>query len=482
MPRIPRSELTDYEWYHGDLSWQLRRHGQTRIYKFIHAWKYEGAEVKPIVVNAHRRLGKSYLNALMAIDAAKATPNYIVKLICGEKEQVRDVYEPLIYQILETCPPDLYPKVRGTRLYFENPAWPTKGRSLLQLCGANYKKGDMARGTACDRAFLDEVRDFKELEYFVTAVLSHQFQGRPDPCLVITSTPPWTMDHPFTRPETGYIPRSMVDGRYICVPGSENPDFTERDKRIVLGMIPGGEKDPAYQREVECKLISDVGRLIIPEYQTAHEEVAVEEIVRPDFFLPYVVIDSGFDPDYTAIIFGYPDFLSQHLVVEAEVVEKRMATRRIADATRAMMEKLEYDKQWYKPILLADMDERGVTDLRREYKLSFLPVEKYDSKSGVATFRSRIGDRAFRLVKPGCPQLHYQLLHGIWDDAEKHKDFARSETLGHCDALKAAIYFNRMANFRFNPYPAGWRSGMLSSERKRLTGNSTSAILRALGR
>ena len=54
-------------WYKGDLTWMLRPHGQTKIHDFIISCALEEDTVDPIVVNAHRRLGKSFLNVLMAV-------------------------------------------------------------------------------------------------------------------------------------------------------------------------------------------------------------------------------------------------------------------------------------------------------------------------------------------------------------------------------------------------------------------------------
>jgi hypothetical protein len=486
---ISRNKYTDYEWYQGNLGWLLRPNGQTWIRNFIlERWRGE-ASADPLVVNAHRRLGKSFLNVLMAVEICIRWPGMFVQYTCGEKEQVREIVEPLFFQILETCPPDLYPKSRGFTFRFQNPAWERKGAvSRFKLVGANYKNGDMGRGSACDAAFLDEVRDFKKLQYFVQAVLTHQFQGRSKPLLVITSTVPWTIDHDFSRPITGYIPQAISRGRYIVVPGSKNPDFTERDKKIVLSTIPGGEKDPAYQREVECELIGDVGRLITPEYQGARERLAVGSYKRPEVFIPLVCLDSGF-VDHTAVLFGYIDWLPQILVFEAEIFRKHMTTKEIAEAVKAMLKRLGYDKSpFYRPNFLADIEPRGLQDLRRDFGLGFKPVTKFNAESALTAFRSRIQSGQIRVVVPGCPQLDYQLLHGIHKltaDGAKSKDFERSETMGHWDCGSAAVYLNRMAPWQFNPYPKNHKShlSLLSAGTKVEPDGSWGGVLnKALGR
>jgi len=440
-------------WYKGDLTWMLRPNGQTKIHDFIVSCALEEDTVDPIVVNAHRRLGKSFLNVLMAVEDAIRDPGQQIKYICGEKEQVRDIFEPLYQQIIASCPDDLMPKRRGFTFRFFNPRWKCKGESTIKLVGANYKMGDMGRGTACDKAYLDEVRDFKNLQYFVQSVLSHQFVGRKSPRLVMTSTVPWSMDHDFTRPFEGYIPQAISRNRYICIPGSENPDFTERDKKIVLSTLPSaGEKTTSYRREVGCELIGDSSRLIIPEYQEIRDSIVLNEYVRPSHFIPHVVLDSGFDPDQTAILFGYVDYMAQLLIFEAAVVEKRMTSRDIATAVKSMEINLGYDKNYYQIRRLADLREKETEDLRRDFNLPFQPVLRFNSDAALIAFRSKIADRQIRLIMPACRDLDYQLQFGYWN--EKGSDFQRSESLGHWDAGKAAVYMTRMACWRHNPYPA----------------------------
>lgn len=485
---IRRNEYTDYEWYRGNLGWLLRPNGQSWIRKFVFdLWQGEPS-VDPVVINAHRRLGKSFLNVLMGVEICLQKPGRTVQYVCGEKEQVREIVEPLLFQVLETCPEDLQPKSRGYKYIFRNPTWDRNAVSYFRLIGANYKNGDMGRGTACDAAFLDEVRDFKKLQYFVQAVLSHQFQGREAPLLVMTSTVPWSMDHDFTRPVSGYIPQAISKSRYIVVPGSKNPDYTERDKKIVLSTIPGGETDPTYRREAECELIGDVGRLVTPEYQANRDKLAVGSYKRPEVFVPYVSLDSGFI-DHTAILFGYLDWHPQILVFEAEIFRKHMTTKDIAEATRAMLKRIGYDKlPFYKPALVADIEPRGLEELRKVYGLPFKPVTKFNAESALTGFRSRLQEEQVRVVVPGCPQLDYQLLHGIHKvtaDGARSKDFERSETMGHWDCGKAAVYMNRMIGWRFNPYPKGHKSTLSLLGKENTVGNSNSwgdVLGKALGR
>jgi hypothetical protein len=72
--------------------------------------------------------------------------------------------------------------------------------------------------------------------------------------------------------------------------------------------------------------------------------------------------------------------------------------------------------------------------------------------------------------------LDYQLRHGIWD--ERRIDYARSEFYGHWDAGQAAVYANRLVNWKWNPIP----DDMVAVMRARPIAPyaSTSTILRVL--
>jgi hypothetical protein len=449
---MKRSELTDYEWYRGNLSWMLRPHGQTKVHEFILNCMLTPDVVSPVVINAHRRLGKSFLNVLMAVEDCLRAPGTFAKYICGEKEQVREIVYPLLAQVLVTCPEELAPKVRGVTYTFRNPMWGDKGGySELKLVGANYKKGDMGRGQACDRAYLDEVRDFKSLRYFVESVLSYQFVGRRAPRLVMTSTLPNTMDHDFTRPADGYVPLAMSQKRYLRIRASENPDYTARDKSLVLSLCPGGEKDASYLREAECELVGDPSMLITPEYVEGREEMFVTHYERPQYFIPMVCMDTAFDPDSTAILFGYLDWVPQLFVFESEVVERRMTTKQIAAAIKEGVRSLGYDKTHYRPKYVADLDPRGIEDLRKDHGLCFIQPSKQNKAAALASFRFRLKDRQIRVLRV-CRNLDYQLQNGIWN--ERQTDYHWSESMGHWDAGQAAIYMCRAASWTFNPNPS----------------------------
>ena len=233
----------------------------------------------------HRRLGKSFLLCLMCIERAISQPGADVKYACATRRQVRDIVEPMIGLILSTAPRGIQIERRDGNLYIRLPHWPPHLKSRIMFVGLDYRQGDALRGQACDMAALDEARDIMVLEYVIKSVLAPQFVGRDRPLLVMASTPPESMEHPFV---TQYVEPGFRTGMTLAIPASENLDWSEHDERLVREEL-GGPGSLAYDREIECKLISDRSVMVIPEFQKQGCEIhtALTEMPpRPEWYIP----------------------------------------------------------------------------------------------------------------------------------------------------------------------------------------------------
>ncbi|MDD1713543.1 MAG: hypothetical protein LUQ69_10300 [Methanoregulaceae archaeon] len=355
---------------------------------------------------------------------------------------------PLLYQILTTCPHRLLPRRSGYEWTFRNPAWgdPT-AYSTFRIAGVNWRRGDRLRGTWADAIFLDEVREIEDLRYIVEDVLIPQFVGRDDPLLLMDTTPPKTMDHPWVQ---YFLPRAIAEGRYIEIPGSKNPDFSERDKELVLQAIGGDPNSTAYQREIECRLITDPEDLICPEFVQRKSTIVVSDYKRPEYFVPYVCMDSGFDPDHTAILFGHVNWHTQILHIEAEIFRRRMTLADINKAVRGTEARLWGKKPYHKARRIADIEKRGLADLARTFKLWFRPADKWHHEAGLAGLRTNLMLGKIR-ISTSCKSLIHQLEYGIWN--KNRTDYERTDEGGHWDAGQALIYLNKMVRWKENPNP-----------------------------
>lgn len=466
-PQADVSERARRElWFRGDLSYLLRPHGQLWCYQHYHRRIIERPnDLNRLVLNCHRRMGKTFFLLILAIERALRYPGQQVKFVAPTKEEAKGIVEPILRTILDHCPKQLRPRTRGGRqeYIFHNPRWERDEVSELKLYGVNNQHEDDARGLACDLGLFDEAGYFDNLPYVLESVFLYQFARRQMPAMILSSSMPESMAHSFVEK---YIPVSQESGDYLEVPGSKNPDYTEADKRLILQIIDGGESSVNYRREVECLRVSDESQMILPEFQTAMAEIVVPEYERPRHFQPWVCLDTGW-VDFTAILFAYVDWEEQLLVIEDVIFQHYKSTGQIARYIEETEERL-----WPREMLakmekkvrrVGDCTEQQLNDFRKDHKVPIKNVENYDPGGAIARLRSAIQKRKVRIIrKPSTEPLIYQCLHGIWKETNdgKRKDFARvssvgatSMLMGHCDCIAALMYLWRSVKMRENPNP-----------------------------
>lgn len=438
-----RSAVRRFLWSRGDLRYLLRQNGQSRVYDFMKARSGSSA---PIMAMCHRRLGKTFAGLTAAVERCISKQGHIAKFAAPSREQGESIVVPNLQILLRDCPEDLRPTRKGNTYYFSNPEWDAPDeQSTLEIHGANYKKGDALRGMACDTWILDEIREFDHLEYLMTDIIAYQVADRPDPMLVMLSTPPRSMDHDMIAM---FLPRARRASRYLVVPASSNEDWTEREDGAVLEAC-GSKESISYRREAECELVSDEESLILPEWQHVEDELVVAH-PRPVCFIPSVVIDMGWT-DFTAVGFWYVDFERQLNILEDELVVHNVCTGDLAAEIKARIKHLwgSYEGAT-EPRIFADAPMITIQDMRRHWGLKVQEVEKHDQEASLATFRTAVMQKKIR-VNPRCTEHIYQFRNGIWN--EKRSDFIRSPRLGHCDCIAESVYAHRMAKWNRNPFP-----------------------------
>lgn len=459
LQQIPDEVRHGLLWAHGRLRHLTRPHAQRFLYDQIHdAVAGANNRLTLAVMNCHRRLGKTFLLLLLALERLFGRPHQEVTFGAPTRDQARDIVRPLLQQILLHCPDELVPHRSGNHYTVRNPLWERpKAYSHLKLVGCNIDSGNRLRGQAADLVVLDEVREIPDLEYIVGHVLVHQFQGRKNPLLVMATTPPASMAHDFVQT---FLPLAEEEGTYWCIPSSDNPDCTQEDRRIVLQMC-GSEKTIAWRREMGCELVSDPKDLITPEFQEAKADIVVSGWPEPKHYQPYTIIDGAYKRDYLSIGWCYPDFHAQRLVFVDSVLLREKTLAQVAKAVR------EGEEELFRSAIdngrrvrrRGDFTELELATLGRDFHLWIDPVEKHDKDSALASFRHMIQMRKLVIVSDpdehGRPTrnvgLVRQLEHGVYNPG--HTDYLRTSDMGHWDAGAMAVYASRMVGMKENPFP-----------------------------
>ena len=319
------------------------------------------------------------------------------------------------------------------------------------------------RGGSTDIAVLDECREMADLNYTWEHVLLATFSKREEPLALMISTPPDSMDHPWT---SHFLPQARETGRYMCVPARDDPNWT-KDEDAMFVREMGGRDSPAYRREIQCELISDTSNLIVPEFANQDYEedgelknpFVVLDYPRPPAYFAYTMGDmggAGKRTDHTGILFAFVDFIAGKIVVEDELFLRDYDTRSLADLWKKKAQDL-YDPEiernlerhvaklrWH-----IDATPQQVIDLYRLYGLNAHQVEKIDRDVARRLVRTAFACEKI-VISPRCHNLIYQLRNGT---KLPNGDFTRSERLGHCDLLAALFSLYRIVDFEQNPNP-----------------------------
>ena len=283
------------------------------------------------------------------------------------------------------------------------------------------------------------------LEYVITQVLAAQFVGRDRPLLVLASTPPQSMEHPFV---TKYIEEARRRGTLSVIPASENEDWTREDEDMVTQEV-GGKDSLAYRREIQCELIADTSRTVIPEWHLAREWALINgEIERPKYYIPYVSLDTGWE-DHIGCIFALLDFERQKLCYIGEIFVQYKTTGEMAGMVLEKFEELFTPGNRGRAHWVADCNLQQLETLKREHNCPFSPAQKHDRNTSLAQYRTALMEGKIEIEGASCPHTVRQHSEGIWN--KTRKNFERSETMGHLDLLSSCIYLSREVKWREMP-------------------------------
>jgi hypothetical protein len=403
---------------------------------------YEAFKANPeklFVINSSRRLGKSYLLCVIAIETALQNDNCQIKFAAPTQKMVRKIIMPLMRQILDTCPKHLQPRANKVDGLYEFP-----NGSEIHIAGTEQAQADNLRGTACDLAIIDEAAFASDLRYMIESILRPQMLTRPNARIILASTPPVTPDHDFMR----YAEEAMEAGAYVKFTIYDNPLLTtetiEKYKKEA-----GGENTSTWKREYLAEFVTDTDSALIPE---ATQECLAEitaEVIRPEFFNPISALDLGF-VDATGGLLAYYNFQAGKVVIEDEFLINKATTAVIVDLATSK-EKALWGTQ--APRRVVDGNALLIADLNSDtYKFRCHAPDKADLVAGVNRIRMEVSNKSL-VIHPRCKNLLHQLQHATWDKSRTR--FSRSSNGNHWDLVAALIYLLKAVDRKSNPFPAG---------------------------
>lgn len=450
LSQSQRQIAVSHAWKTGQLGYLLRSH-QKRMRT---AWRASMDASRKFFSCCGRGFGKSTDLFIEGMEWTQRHPSTDVYFIAPVEKKLDDFLEPIRRKVLHEVPPDFDYTYSASDNIFR---FPNHSRMLIRGC--NRQSYDDLRGGTAGLCLVDEARGVDNLQDLIDNVLlpanaKAAKENSANGYTLVTSTPPPTTDHPlesyFQEAELGgyYFHASVLEADYP-------PEIIEIFKREA-----GGENSIPWRIEYMAERgLVDATLKIVPEFDKALNVISVEELEKikqlPEhqFYRWFESVDIG-TVDKQILLGSFYSFLDATLYIDFErVAPKGETTKFFGDD----LTKIEAQRKIAGKVYLRICDTNGTQlalDLLESHKIAFYPTDKGRLVEMVNKVCVYMGAQRIR-ISEACVFLIGSLYNCVWKDHLK-KEFARSKTFGHADAVAALIYMIRNL-VESNPIPNTFR-------------------------
>lgn len=423
MTDIIKHEL----WRRGDLSWKLDPH-QLEIHEYLIT-----NNAPEILFFCARQFGKSFLNLIIAIEYCLKNRNSIVRIAAPTLKQCASIVDDNLNIIIQDAPPGLITRHKTAYRYnFIN------GSSLrlgsIERSNVESLRGGNAKLIVCEEGGFVNSDDYK---YALNSVIAPQLL-RSSGQLIHVTTPSNEPDH-YIHVEI--LPKCDLTNTVIQRTIYDNSALN--DDQISKAMaLCGGEQSEAWRREYLCEIVRSLNLVCVPEWHDSY----VSEFEIPAFAKTLTTIDTGGVQDKTVALVLYYDFIKG---ITCVIDERTFGAN---TDTQTIFNEIKLMEAYYPQISSRYADASGqlLIDINKSHGYSAQLPLKDNWEAALNDLRVRIGQGKV-LVHPRCKLLIATLKGGTFNKART--DFARTQALGHMDALAALLYGNRMLDRTTNPFP-----------------------------
>lgn len=409
-------------WKAGNLNYKLHE-GQRLIRRTIRALP---ATTREALVFCSRRYGKSFLACVMALEDCLKRPNANVMFVGPNMRQTLDIMRLILPQIIHDAPKGLVTQSKSEK------RWNFANGSQLMIAGFDTAV-ESIRGLRADAIYLEEsaLASVEDFDYILKSVLYPTLMHSRGKIIHLT-TPARIIDHPL---HLNTIPETSAKGAFFKYTIRDNPILTAEEIEQEIENL-GGYDSPHTQRELFCNIIKDENTLVVPQFD---DRKHVKELSLPEDSYYWVGGDVGGVRDKTVLLLCAYDYSTDKICVVKEMVADRQTST--TDIVKRALE-MEGGR-----VLSRFVDAPGqmYVDLASTYNYPCMNPEKLEFEQNT----HRLQDAFYKdqvYVHPDCKLLIATLRSGQLN--KQKTDFARNNTLGHCDALAALIYAIRHADRR----------------------------------
>ena len=427
-------------WYRGNLHFKIKhRDIQNRIEDKYNEIRARGGML--FVCNIARRSGKTFWAAKKATEIClnEAIDRPVVKYGSAFYEDLRKFIYPTFEKLLSDSPNSFPKEAIESRKVLEFHA----NTARIDFAGLDLKPNSL-RGDYADLVIIEEAGFVSKLKYIYDSVCVPMTMYRDGAMIVMIGTPGEDINHDFM---TTFKKKAIQENAYLELTIDDNDALTQSQRFFYLNECID---ESTKLREYYCKVVVDESRAIIPEWKPEFvKEINKDELFQ--FYHKYESMDLGVI-DKTVALYGYYDFKEAKLKILNELVMNgpEMTTAVLAEALKKKSLETWGDKVIYKRV----SDNNNLlllNDLSHEFKIRFSPISKDSLHAMVNKVRTWVAQNRIE-VSPNCTELIGCLEGGIWD--KNRREFLRSESYGHYDALASLIYLVRVINEQTNPIPA----------------------------
>jgi hypothetical protein len=444
-----RQIAISHAWQTGQLAF-LRREHQRRLNL---AWALARKISRKFFGCSNRGWGKS---TDLFIDGLEWAQKFVtdVYFIAPVEKKLDDYLEPIRKKILRKAPRDFKYTYSASDNIFR---FPSGSRILVR--GSNHQSYDDLRGGTCGLALIDEARGVDNLQDLIDNVMMPACgkAAKENPLngfMKVQSTPPPTTDHPLEH----YYQEAELGGYYF------HSSIYECDypAKIIEQLMQeaGGEKSMTWLIEYMAQRgLVDATLKIVPEFDKILNVIPrteleqIKKLPEHQFYRWFEAVDIG-TVDKQYLLGAFYSFLDATLYLDFERVSpKGETTKSFGDD----LTKIEAERKIAGKVYLRICDTNGAQlalDLLESHKIAFYPTDKgrlVEMVNKVCVFmgalRIKVADDLLFLIG--------SLYNCVWKDHLK-KEFARSKTYGHGDAIATLIYMVRNL-VESNPIPNTFR-------------------------
>jgi hypothetical protein len=416
-------------WRDGDLAWKLDTL-QIQIKETI-----DKSQAKSICILSSRRLGKSYLAVVIALEYCIRHPGSIVRILAPTLKQVSDIVQDNLAPISLDAPPDFITRSKSEYRW-------TVGSSTIRLGALERAHVDNNRGGNADLVIYEEggFVNSEDYRYACESVIGPQLIRTSGREIHISS--PSEDEHHHLHDSVAV--RCEATGTLFKYTIYDSPSITpEQIQEAALRC--GGYESEAWKREYLAQIIRSRTLMVVPEFdETRH----VSEFSLPEHYEAVLSIDLGGIKDKHAGSTIIWDFEHARLLVwEDFLLDPNTPTPLVI----AESKRIEANIKWAaSPERWADIPGQTQIDWINEHNYMVRVPMKDDRDAQINALRILFSQDKIR-IHPRCKALIGCLKSARYND--KRTDFERSELYGHADPLMALVYGNRMINKTRNPFP-----------------------------